>query len=735
MLCAAAAWGPATADPLAAVDADVDVGRRQIAGRAAWRFANPTAEPLDRAYLWLHANRFGRRPRALDDVNFAWIYPERFDPGETVLGEVEAGGRAVRPRAVPHAVAGEGTLVEIRLDPPVPPGGEVELRARFRTRIPERFGAFGCVRGTCTLAGLGAPLLASLDRAGWDLEAPPGRARLHGELRVTPADRQAYSRERSAYGRLVLDEAEARWATAVIAPRVWVRTRIHEGVELVYVGRQAPPPADDAARQVLPYIREDKGRLVLDVAARAVDVARELAPLPPGARFVFVSAPLRTDVAVPEEQGLVLVTDQVFSIFPMKRFRKFHEREIARALFTVWLDQNGRGLGDADRDLRAEVGAAFLTELFTLAAYRKSEFAGDVLAPVSFVPMVDELLTDRLVAFADAYFGGPADTDAFRDDLRRFASTRPRGHFLFEKLRDRLEAPALKDAMRALVGEPRRVADAVGEAAAPLVAEWRRISPPENLRLGRVIGRRVQILRETLPGNPAPPVEPVEVRVIDADGKRFDLVWDGKGDEGFVEAEGAALPLRSIFVDPRARVVQSRIDPSRDPRGDDRRPVRHKLLYNGFGINFSASDLSLGLLADFTLKRQNDPSSWFRLQLVSDEAVLLAASLGWTKAFGSAITPGRLPYGFGISAGASRLRSGFAGATSGANRASLVLRTFYDSRRSILTAREGWTAVAGIRGSATQFDDRDETLITGSAFAEVQRTFCLLYTSPSPRDS
>jgi hypothetical protein len=546
---------------------------------------------------------------------------------------------------------------------------------------------------------------------------------LRGALRFLPADREGYARDRSVAGRLVFDETDLRWATAVIAPRVWVQTRIHEGVELVYVGRQAPPPADDAARQVLPYISEDKGKLVLDVAARAVDVAKAVAPLPSGARFVFVSAPLRLDVAVPEEQGVVLVSDRVFGIFPMKRFRKFHEREIARALYTVWLDGSGRGLPDAERDLRAEVGAAFLTEVFTLEAYRKSEFAGDVLAPVSFVPMVDELLTDRLVAFADAYFGGPADTDQFRDDLRRFASTRPRGHFLFEKLRDRLPGKELEAALRTLIGGPRSVAEAVGAEAAPLVAAWRRIAPPQNLRLGRTVGRRVQIVRERLPGDPPPPVEPVEVRVVDDAGERFDLVWDGVGDEGFVEAEGARLPLRSVFLDPRGRLVQSRIDPSRDPRGDDRRPVRHKLLYNGFGINFSFADLSVGLLADFTLKRQNDPSSWFRLQLVSDESVLVAASLGWTKAFGRAVTPGRLPYGFGASVGASRLRSGFAGNTSGANRVSFVLRTFYDSRRSIVQARDGWTAVAGVRGSLTFFDDEDDALLTGSAFAELQRTF------------
>jgi hypothetical protein len=701
------------------VDAELDVARQQIVGTVTFDVVNPSAGPLDRAYVWLHANRFSRRPRALDDINFPWVYPERFEPGETVLGAVQVGGRAARFRETAHAVAGEGTLVEVALLPPVPPGATVALAMGFRTRIPTRFGAFGCFRGTCTLVGLGMPLLASLDAAGWDLEAPPQRGAIHGEVRL-PAGWEAHG---GTKGRIEVRETAARWPTAVVARRFWVQQRMHRGVELVYVGREAPPPANDAAEQVLPYVSEDRGAQVLDVAARAIDVLSGVAEIPAGKRFVFVSAPLRLDLAIAEESGTILVSDRAFAIFPLRRFRKFHEREIARVLYTAWLDDGGGGLPDEERDLGAEVGAAFLTELFTVAAYRKTEFAGEVLAPVSFVPMVDQLLTDRLIAFADAYFGGPADSDPFRDDLRRFSSTRPRGHFLFEKLRDRLSGEQLVAAMKRLVGGGGSVGEAVGPEAAGLIAVWRRAAPPFDVRLGRIIGRRVGVVRDLLPGNPLPPVEPVEVRVIDAEGRRFDLVWDGEGASGEVEAVGAALPLRSVLLDPRGRLVQARIDPGRDPRGDDRTPVKHKLLYNGFGINFAAADRSLGLLADFTLKRQNDPSRTWRLQLVSDEAVLFLASLGWTRSFGDPVTPGRLPYGVGFTTTASRLRSGFAGAESGANRLSLVLRTYLDTRRSILQARGGWTLSGGVRGTVTLFDDEDDALLTGSVFASATRTF------------
>jgi hypothetical protein len=403
---------------------------------------NPSDQPLDRFYLWLYPNRFAEETPGLDDVTRYWIYPRRFDAGGMQLERVsvEEGGAPVevasdRWRAEPQAAAGKRVLWSIALPRAIAPGERIRIAARYRARIPERYGAFGCVDGQCTMAGGFYPMPAALDRAGWDLLAPPLRATT--DVKVTlerPASIVLFDRWSGNGAAAFRVRAPAvRYATLVVAPEHFESARNAGGARIRYLSPGPPPPADDARRVLLAYTLEDPGRYALDTATAAFAVLHELdAGLRPTA-LTMVVAPLRLELAAVHERT-VLVSDRFYRIWPAERFRKFHRRQLARAIYAAWLLGQPMATGPLDRDEAADLVAAWLTDLFVLRRWERSEFIQNIVRPVSFIPAIDQLLYASQTMFADAYFGDAAPVtagSAVRDDPRLFAHARPRGRFYY----------------------------------------------------------------------------------------------------------------------------------------------------------------------------------------------------------------------------------------------------------------------------------------------------------------
>src|SRR5262249_32792280 len=161
------------------------------------------------------------------------------------------------------------------------------------------------------------------------------------------------------------------------------------------------------------------------------------------------------------QPGMIVVSDRLFHIFPARATRKFHERELVRAIYTELLDSTRLGLPARQRDLAAEAGAARLLDPFRGSLRKGAHTAHELLSPVSFVPQIDNLIQAQQVPFADAYLGAVADPDRFRDDMRKFASDRPRGSVLYQKLRDLLTTEELAATMRRVVFDAMTLPDAV----------------------------------------------------------------------------------------------------------------------------------------------------------------------------------------------------------------------------------------------------------------------------------
>jgi hypothetical protein len=732
LLFATEAWASQDRVAVEHIDAHLDASSGGIRGVAELTFTNVTDAPLTRAYVWLYPNHFAHKPTRLDDVSFYWLYPREWNAGWMRLGQVtDAAGGAVVARVTPHARAGQGALVELTLPTPLAPGATTTLRLPYAARVPVRYGSFGCLDGECTLAGGFAPMLAQLDRAGWDLEAPPACVRHSGQLELADEADVVVGARWIAGTRVVpLAGAASTHVTLRVSHQLWRTTRVHRGVTLVYLGGLPPPPADDADKQPLSYTTEDWAKLALDAAAESLDLLAEVGvPMAEGTQLSFVEAPLRLELAQ-AQPGMVLVSDRMFRIFPARRFRKFHERELVRALLTEYFARRPLlpGAGARERGVDAEVSASYLLDLFTVREYKKQEFAQNVLAPVAFMPAVDALIYAPQVAFAGAYFGAIADEDAYRDDVRRFSHARPRGSVYYEKLRDLLPADAFATAMRQVVlGEARLRPAAEAAAGADLgwfFRQWGGRYPRVNYRLGdRSVAaapgggwqHTVRVDKLAVAGD-APPLEPVTVVAVDGDGKKHELRWDGRGVHAELGFAATSRKLRSVTLDPQSRLVESGAPGSPDdPRYDDRTPPRWKFLYNSFGLLFgSGGDLSAS--ADFSFRRIHDNRSALRLQAYTTDTVLAGGFLGFSRRFGQRITANRPLASGSFGVGYQRLTDKLDHVPG--NRVSLSASLGADDRLVLFEPMRlrGWSL--GARWTMTRYDQEayaDDVNLSGAA--------------------
>ncbi len=704
--------------PTTTVEVHLDVDARRLRGQVEVRIDNPTGAPLSRAYVWLYPNRFGRPPAGLDDVSYYWVYPRRFNPGRMRLDRVEAGGRRAVATAQPHATAGRDTLWAIDLPAPVPPGQTLVLRMSYRGLVPERYGTFGCIDGGCTLAGGFYPMLAAIDPGGWDLSAPPARTDVDVTVHLArPAgvilgsDVVATAGVASASSRA----SGVPYASLFVAPRWHETTRQVGDASVVFLSRDAPPPADDARGQILPYTKENYARYALDAAQKSIELLGVLGVEVPARRIAIVEAPLRSRLAT-AQPGVIAVSDRWYRIWPAKRLRKFHDRQLARAVFGLLYRDWLTGIeSERDLDSAADLVASYLMDLFTIARFDKTETAADILQPVRFLPVIDQVLYAPQLMFADAYFGSVSEDERLREDPLSFNHDRPRGRLLYEKLKDLLTPQALPVAMRAIAVDRARVVTAT-EAAYGGSLDWfyRQWSLPQarvNYRLGAVETTRtggryhheLAVEKHVAPGDDAP-IEPVDLLVVDDGGARTRLRWSGQSSRGRLRFDTAA-PISYIALDPRQRLVESRL-PGDDNHElyDNRRPQRIRFVYNSFGVLLNVSDLSGLLAADFSISRAHDLRNRMRFLVFTSAQSTIGAAGTFTRDYGPSVTADRLLSDWFASLSARRLRESFFDEGRPGTELSAGVGVSQNDREFAWEPRDSRDSFASVQGSVTRVD-------------------------------
>lgn len=719
VLCATAAVHAEAPAPAPSYDLSVrvDFEARHVDGHARIVVPNDTGAPLSELWLWRFPERFATRSTALNDYNFYWVYPYRFNPGHMRTGAVVVDGRAAAVEVRDHPRAGKGTLLHVALDPPLAPGASATVDLDFSVQVPTRYGPFGCVHGQCTLSGF-YPMVAP---PGAGLDAMPGRGRYRFSIAVHDVADVVVNGELRALERgrrLDFDVGVAEGLTLMVGrPRLRQYERTEHGVRIVYLsptgrGLRSPP------EHVLPYQPANRVDRVLDVACDAVDLLSEMgAPLPPGEEVRIVGGALRIQLAQ-ALPGVVFASDQLFDIFPLQRFLKFHEFELARAVYESWIARRTLAVErDDDRGWAPGAGASYLVDLYTLRSYRKAEFAREILAWASFIPAIDRVMYAPQVPFASSYFYTLEDPDPLRDNLQQFDNDRPTGKTVYTKLRDLLGTKAVDTITRAqLAGAALRpTAESVrGESLDWFWKQWLGPYPKVDYRFADVRSERLgkhayRHIARVIKVGAHPPVEPVEVRATDHQGHIVTQTWDGVGREHtYVFDMPAGLSV--VEIDPRGRLVEDLPGSNDDLKFDDRRPPRWKFIYNNFGglLRFFPT-LGLDLSLDFSLSRILDLKHGLRFVVYRSESTQIGVTSSYSYGFGRKITAARLSSGIGFSLGVARIDPSFGQAVgAGANPGTLLTASAswgYDDRLFVWEPQKALSLGAGVAVDETVLDN------------------------------
>jgi len=741
-------------EPSVALEVTLDPGVSRVVGHARLRVVNRTARPLRDVALWLYPNHLATRSKALGDVNYHWLYPGIvFSPAAITISNARADD-TVAPVALEDTPAGAHTIARVTLPAPLAPGAATTIDVDFDTQVPRRLGAFGCDGRRCRLMGGFYPMPAGQTESGWDLRGAPARA---GRARVTLRTPRALGLVVNgepvvwpgAAAAVTVESADVPYPT-IVTDRVLRADTITVNHHLVRVLHRNPrPPGSED--QALPYVREDIVALVLKTAERALKLADPMVcgtPCTPTAiggpaasalslPLTLIAAPLRHQL-VEIHGNVILVSDQIFRIFPIERLRKYHRQELAPAVITAVVDARIAATeAPADRRMAAGVLADYLTELFAVVQFKKLEYAADLLRPFDFVPAVDQLIYAPLLAASSSYFGDVRDEDRVRDDVRLFADpAAPSPRLVYSKLYDLLGSAKFPALARKMLNEGvplrRAAAETFGADLDWFWRQWLGPLPRVNYRLESVrvtpaagggdhveidVRREGQLIRE-----------PVEVAVADRAGVTHTLRWDD-ATAGHRFAIDLPAGLKSVEVDPRERLVETALGslrPSDDPRYDNRRPLRWRLLYEGFGALLNITALTANFTAAFLLKPQHDLRHAILLTVGHTEKTTVGAGAAYYWNFGKQADKNTLDSYLLAGLNFARINPDF-GLGEGATpepgyQLSGRLHLAHDTRDFLFDPWHAVGADAGVGYALTRLDD-GERLSQVNAVAEALRLF------------
>ncbi len=594
--------------------------RGAVDGEAHYTLARP-AKAGETIHLLNFAETLREEPEGLDTITLSTYLDGPFDRGRMEV-EADAGVQAL-------TYSPDRELLTVSLEP-----GATRFVVRYRVKVPHRYWPFGCARRRCSLSGAVAPLPATpakggryLPEGGWVIaparwsvddvrfaEVPtwkPG-------AEPTPAEAEALRGQEIVVADAPLSgRGLASYPSVFWGPK-WRRTaEIHNGVRLEFL-HTLWRPRDHVPDERRAQLYRDVPGHIIEALKDALDVAATTAiEPPPDSRMLVVQGPLRSTLAEAHPTTL-LISDQIFQIFPVERFLEFHSEIVARSGFDVLTHAFFAGRHEASVDLWLQGALAMaLLDLWRARRAHRDEFASDLLGRLTFVPAVDNFLYAGQAEFTAAYFRGSEDTFAIRNHPWLAFNALPTGRRIYEKLRDLLPASATAELYASLTqrpdGDPVRAAEeAYGRTLGWFFDQWLgpypevdyRISAVESSPVGDGWRHRITIRRDS----DVPLVEPVQVLATDRAGENYFLVWNGEADgHGAGQGEGLdAEPasgehtfvietkarIAAVTVDPRSRLHEVARPPvdNVDPLFNNRRPAAARFLYTGFGLNLAISE-------------------------------------------------------------------------------------------------------------------------------------------------
>lgn len=656
------------------------------------------AAPLSPVTAVLAADRHASPPDPLYPGNERDEYPTHHALGGFASVSMSVGGVPC-PTTAAALSRGERLLT---CDRAIEGSADVAFSARLA--VPARFGPIGRIGRQVTLGGGWYPYLA---RPG----GPPFRGRVRARVTI-PASMglaiggRVYPPVPSDGPRTIeYVEEDVRQLPMVVLPPFFTTRPIGSDGRILFIRR---PPLRGS--------EERRCREVEDALADGLRFLSELGRMPEPPLLV-VEAPLRHELSQATD-GLVLLSDRAFRLFPVDRFFRFHRFPVLREVFTAIL------LRSMDH-VAADATGAWLLDRYTESRVGRAENAFDVLSFWSFIPAVDSLLYAPELPFVGAYFRLIEEDDPLHANLVDFPDPSPRGKVVYEKLLDRLgreETGALFEEV--LGGRPLEaaVADRLGAEAAPFLSTWLGPYPDVRYRLagftsepcGAGYCTEVRIERD---GEPI--AEPIQVLLEDGEGEEHVVVAPASADAVRTVTATTAHEVDYVELDPYGRLAEAPSEDTPSPQLDNASSASWRFVLNNFSLLVAATAAQLDTSIDVGFSRVRDVHWRFGANGgVSPASVSLAGRV--TRYFGPTVTPDSLSHWVGAAIGGDYLRPEFTDSAEPGFSFSGALYYGYDDRRTVW-APEAGTAFRLVVDYSHVFGESGDPLATTDAVAVTAR--------------
>jgi hypothetical protein len=566
--------------------------RPQVRGSVETVFTNTSTGSLREVVVMLFPNRFRVEDAGINDWNRPFVFPgEDFDPGGIEIGDVRAGGAIAAVSPLDGAGLPEDWGLRLSLPAPLPPGDSISVGVDFSTTLPERFGPFGEYERGLTALGGWYPYIPALRQDGtWAFDALPPLGDFEVEIGAGgPVD-------------AVLN---GHWLPRLAAPERVTVGGVHylSLVSAPVLLRDVIPTVDGRVAYVRrPPLRHDRiapgpsqDEIMRDALGRIVERRPAVVP-PPARELVIVEAPLRMDLTEPGE-GMAVISDRALRVLGL--LRPFHEVQVAREIHAEL--ERGAVAGRESPDDYAWVSQGLAHE--TARAYAVREFEGvrsvrGWIELFNIFAIVDRFETAPKIPFVAAYLEQQPVADPLHQRISTWNNDLPPGHVILGKLRQLLGEPIFGRVVATCARAPepfrRCAARESGRDLDGFFEQWVRPYPEMNYsfgelalnrRRGEAFVARLTVERESSRAV----VEPVEVHLRGYWDDRLDLLWDGPGAAGHLEAE-SPFRVRQVAIDPARKLIET-------TRADNARPPELQVILDTAEVEVSSTEFGVSGLA------------------------------------------------------------------------------------------------------------------------------------------
>ncbi len=597
--------------------------------------------------LWmLYPNRFLQELPNLHDLNYRRIYPNGFSQGYLKVNSLIVDEKQVsqdfKPVSLPPIP--DQTLYSLKLEKALKPGETRKLQFEIELKVPKKYGSFGFFRDRMTLSGGWTPYLVSY-RNGTFMpadQAPKAKWEVSIISDQPFVVNSTFSQATGADGKKFVKENLGQFPIQ-IGNDLKSKTTTHKDFSLqTVVDERKPEKIEEPLKVVFEPWVEYVQTLPLDQSKISKKIS-------------FAQAPLREMLSV-DAQDITFFSDRAYKV--IQGLHQFHNVPLIRMMFSqlmfqqIFERENSRDYFWID-----ELVSSQLTEWFVGTQhyrYRDARNIG-VIRFFSMLPLIDQIIHTPQFAFFDVFYNFVYPVDPVRDEFARFQNRTQFGRSILAHMEDELGEETVQKIIREYIKDPSRTFLQVSEAVAgkPLddrFEHWTSPRPRVNYKIKKHRDKKtaegfdhtVLIQKETTKSFQ----EPVEVKVVEKNGKEHKIIWDSKDSEEQLDFK-TETKTKSIEIDPRHRLLETTLS-------DNRNPPYWKFVLTEL---FAEYDFAAGqplILAQSQFRRKYGGYDRFNLGGFYG-ADSYGVNVGYTRLFGQMLDTLRLAHGLAFRYNFARL--------------------------------------------------------------------------------